>query len=144
MPRKMHPNSLANLKHGNKATQFESGSRRAVECGRKGAEVTNAKYRTQEQEAEEWQRLLNLPLNDAELGELRSFMSVKGENMVVSMAMKAKIISLALKGERWAFELVMRYALLGHEETATPEAEESSFIKALNGAAEVWNDDEKK
>lgn len=36
MPRGEHPNSRANLKKGNKATEFKKGDKRAVECARKG------------------------------------------------------------------------------------------------------------
>ena len=143
MPRGTHPNSLKNLKHGNKETQFESGSRAAVENGRKGALVTNEKKRTKKTEAEEWAQLLSLAMEDGEDEDITSFKGIQGKNITVSKAMKAKMIALALKGDIRAFELVMKYAQT-EDETATPEAEESSFIKALNGAAEVWNDDKKK
>lgn len=39
MPRGEHPNSKANLKRGNKATQFKKGDKRAAENGRKGRAV---------------------------------------------------------------------------------------------------------
>lgn len=140
MPRGMHPNSLANLKKGKR---FERGDDETRKAGKSGGINSGETRRTKKTEAEEWAQLLSLAMEDGEDEDITSFKGIQGKNITVSKAMKAKMIALALKGDIRAFELVMKYAQT-EDETVTPESEESSFIKALNGAAEVWSDDEKK
>ena len=127
-----------------KNTQFDGYT--AVENGRKGAAATNAKKSIKAKEKEEWMELLSLPMKDGRLDKIKSLADVKGANLTVSKAMKAKLVTEVLKGNLRAYELLMR--LIGMEEPEPQEASQgqsNGFVNALNGtAAEVWADEAPK
>ena len=122
---------------------FGSGNRTVSEeraLQRKGG-INSGKTRSiKAREKAEWEELLNLPMKSGKVDKIKSLADVKGANLTVSKAMKAKIVSEVLKGNLRAYELLLR--CVGIDE---PEPQESSqgqgnsFVDALsNTAAEVW------
>lgn len=113
------------------------------ELQRKGG-VNSGKSRSiKAKEKEEWAELLSLPMKTGKLDKVKSLADVKGANLTVSKAMKAKIVTEVLKGNLRAYELLLR--CVGMEEPEPPEASQeqsNSFVDALNKtAAEVWGNE---
>lgn len=127
-----------NIAEYGKNTRFDGYT--AVENGRKGAAVTNAKKSIKAKEKEEWIELLSLPMKEGELDELKSISGIKSANLTLSKQLKAVLVREALKGNLRAYELLLR--LIGMEEPEPQEASQgqsNGFVNALNGtAAEVW------
>ena len=121
-----------------KNTQFSGSS--AVENGRKGAIQGHKNKSIRAKEKEEWMELLSLPMKTGDLDDVASLADVKGANLTVSKAMKAKLVTEVLKGNLRAYELLMR--LIGMDEPEpqeAPQEQSNSFVNALNDtAAEVW------
>lgn len=110
------------------------------ELQRKGG-VNSGKARSlKAKEKAEWEELLSLPMKTGKLDKVKSLADVKGANLTVSKAMKAKLVTEVLKGNLRAYELLLR--LIGMDEPEPPEApqeQSNSFVDALNKtAAEVW------
>ena len=110
------------------------------EIQRKGGIASGKARSIKAREKAEWEELLNLPMKSGKVDKIKSLADVKGANLTVSKAMKAKIVSEVLKGNLRAYELLLR--CVGIDE---PEPQESSqgqgnsFVDALsNTAAEVW------
>lgn len=113
------------------------------ELQRKGG-VNSGKSRSiKAKEKEEWAELLSLPMKTGKLDKVKSLADVKGANLTVSKAMKAKIVTEVLKGNLRAYELLLR--CVGMDEPEPPEASQeqsNSFVDALNKtAAEVWGNE---
>ena len=140
-----HKNSLNNL-----MPIEEVNSRRTREQhskdSRKGGENSGKTRSIRAKEKEEWMELLSLPMKDGKLDKIKSLADVKGANLTVSKAMKAKLVTEVLKGNLRAYELLMR--LIGMEEPEpqeAPQEQSNGFANALNGtAAEVWADEAPK
>lgn len=118
----------------------ERSKSEARELGRKGGIASGKARSIKAREKAEWEELLNLPMKSGKVDKIKSLADVKGANLTVSKAMKAKIVSEVLKGNLRAYELLLR--CVGIDE---PEPQESSqgqgnsFVDALsNTAAEVW------
>jgi hypothetical protein len=126
-----------------KDTQYTSGCQAAVDNGRKGGIASVKSKSIRAKEIEEWIELLNLPMKESDLDELKSFSGVKGANLTVSKAMKAKLVTEVLKGNLKAYELLLR--LIGMDEPEPQEAtqeQSNGFVGALNNtAAEVWENE---
>ena len=110
------------------------------EIQRKGGIASGKARSIKAREKAEWEELLSLPMKSGKVDKIKSLADVKGANLTVSKAMKAKIVSEVLKGNLRAYELLLR--CVGIDE---PEPQESSkdsannFVDALNHtAAEVW------
>ena len=91
-------------------------------------------------EKEEWLELLSLPMKSGEVDNIKSLADVKGANLTVSKAMKAKIVAEALKGNLRAYELLLRCVGMDEPEPQeSSQGQSNSFVEALNNtAAEVW------
>lgn len=118
----------------------ERSKSEARELGRKGGIASGKARSIKAMEKAEWEELLNLPMKSGKVDKIKSLADVKGANLTVSKAMKAKIVSEVLKGNLRAYELLLR--CLGMEE---PEPQDNSqdnansFVDALNHTAvEVW------
>ena len=87
--------------------------------------------------------LLSLPMKSGKLDNVKSLADVKGANLTVSKAMKAKLVTEVLKGNLRAYELLLH--LIGMDEPESPESSQgqaSGFANALcNTAAEVWDNE---
>ena len=110
------------------------------EIQRKGGIASGKARSIKAREKAEWEELLSLPMKSGKVDKIKSLADVKGANLTVSKAMKAKIVSEVLKGNLRAYEMLLR--CVGIDE---PEPQESSqdnansFVDALNHtAAEVW------
>lgn len=115
------------------------------ELQRKGG-VNSGKSRSiKAKEKAEWEELLSLPMKSGKVDKIKSLADVKGANLTVSKAMKAKIVSEVLKGNLRAYELLLRCVGMEEPEPQEPsQGQANSFVEALNNtAAEVWaNEDE--
>ena len=133
-----------NIAEYGKNTRFDGFS--AVENGKKGAAVTNAKKSIKAREKEEWAELLSLPMKEGDLDELKSIAGIKGANLTLSKQLKAVLVREALKGNLKAYELLLR--LIGMDEPEpqeTPQEQSNGFVGALsNAAAEVWANELKR
>lgn len=121
----------------------ERSKSEARELGRKGG-INSGKTRSiKAKEKEEWMELLSLPMKSGKVDKIKSLADVKGANLTVSKAMKAKIVAEVLKGNLRAYELLLR--CVGMDEPEPPEdprGQASGFVNALcNTAAEVWDDE---
>lgn len=135
----VHPNSLKNL---NVYTSDQDREQASIN-GRKGGLARQAQRRAKEREREEWQTILSLALNEGDAEEITSLADAGSKNLTISMAMKVKMVSKALKGDIKAYEAIMRFA--GADEidiaTQTEVSVDNSFIDALNAkAVEIWNE----
>ena len=134
-----HENSLKNL-----MPIEEVNSRRTREQhskdSRKGGENSGKSRSIRAREKEEWLEMLNLPMKEGDLDEIKSLAGVKGANLTVSKQMKAVLIREVLKGNLRAYELLLRVIGIDEPEPQEPsQGQASSFIEALNNtAAEVW------
>lgn len=122
---------------------FGSGKRTVSEereIQSKGGTNSGKSRNIKAKEKEEWMELLSLPMKTGKLDKVKSLADVKGANLTVSKAMKAKLVTEVLKGNLRAYELLMR--LIGMDEPEPQEAPQSvsnSFVNALNDTAgEVW------
>ena len=110
------------------------------ELGRKGGIASGKARSIKAREKAEWEELLSLPMKSGKVDKIKSLADVKGANLTVSKAMKAKIVSEVLKGNLRAYELLLR--CVGMDEPEPPESPQdnaSGFVDALNHtAAEVW------
>ena len=110
------------------------------ELQRKGG-VNSGKTRSiKAKEKEEWLELLSLPMKTGKLDKIKSLADVKGANLTVSKAMKAKLVAEVLKGNLRAYELLLRCVGIDEPEPQeAPQEQSNSFVDALNKtAAEVW------
>ena len=132
---------------GNLMPIAEVNSRRTREQhsadSRKGGIASGKARSIKAREKAEWEELLSLPMKTGKLDKVKSLADVKGANLTVSKAMKAKIVTEVLKGNLRAYELLLR--CVGMEEPEPPEGQQgqsSGFVGALNNtAAEVWADE---
>lgn len=122
---------------------FGSGKRTVSEeraLQSKGGKNSGKTRSIKAKEKEEWMELLSLPMKTGKLDKVKSLADVKGANLTVSKAMKAKLVTEVLKGNLRAYELLLR--LIGMDEPEAPEAgqeQSNGFVDALNKkAAEVW------
>jgi hypothetical protein len=110
------------------------------ELQRKGGKNSGKARSIKAREKAEWEELLSLPMKSGKVDKIKSLADVKGANLTVSKAMKAKIVSEVLKGNLRAYELLLR--CVGMDEPEPPEGSQgqtNSFVDALNNtAAEVW------
>ena len=110
------------------------------ELQRKGGKNSGKARSIKAREKEEWMELLSLPMKTGKPDKVKSLADVKGANLTVSKAMKAKLVTEVLKGNLRAYELLMR--LIGMEEPEPQEASQTQsngFVNALNDTAEgVW------
>ena len=110
------------------------------ELGRKGGIASGKARSIKAREKAEWEELLSLPMKSGKVDKIKSLADVKGANLTVSKAMKAKIVSEVLKGNLRAYELLLR--CVGMEEPEpqeNPQDSANNFVDALNHtAAEVW------
>lgn len=113
------------------------------EIQRKGGIASGKARSIKAKEKEEWMELLSLPMKDGKLDKIKSLADVKGANLTVSKAMKAKLVAEVLKGNLRAYELLLR--CVGMDEPELPEAPQgqaSGFVSALNDTAEgVWSNE---
>ena len=113
------------------------------EIQRKGGIASGKARSIKAREKAEWEELLSLPMKSGKVDKIKSLADVKGANLTVSKAMKAKIVSEVLKGNLRAYELLLR--CVGMEEPEpqeSPQSVSNGFADALNGtAAEVWADE---
>ena len=119
----------------------ERSKSEARELGRKGGIASGKARSIKAREKAEWEELLSLPMKSGKVDKIKSLADVKGANLTVSKAMKAKIVSEVLKGNLRAYELLLR--CVGMDEPEPPESSQgvsSGFVNALNDtAAEVWS-----
>ena len=119
----------------------ERSKSEARELGRKGGIASGKARSIKAREKAEWEELLSLPMKSGKVDKIKSLADVKGANLTVSKAMKAKIVSEVLKGNLRAYELLLR--CVGMEEPEPPESSQgvsSGFVNAINDtAAEVWS-----
>ena len=110
------------------------------EIQRKGGIASGKARSIKAREKAEWEELLSLPMKSGKVDKIKSLADVKGANLTVSKAMKAKIVSEVLKGNLRAYELLLRCVGMDEPEPQEPPQEQSnSFVDALNNtAAEVW------
>lgn len=121
----------------------ERSKSEARELGRKGG-INSGKARSiKAKEKAEWEELLSLPMKSGKVDKIKSLADVKGANLTVSKAMKAKIVSEVLKGNLRAYELLLRCVGMDEPEPQEPsQGQASGFVGALNNAAaEVWADE---
>ena len=113
------------------------------ELQRKGGKNSGKARSLKAKEKAEWEELLSLPMKSGKVDKIKSLADVKGANLTVSKAMKAKIVSEVLKGNLRAYELLLR--CVGMDKPEPPESSQgqaNSFVEALNNtAAEVWADE---
>ena len=110
------------------------------EIQRKGG-IASAKAKSiKAKEKEEWMELLSMPMKTGKLDKIKSLADVKGANLTVSKAMKAKLVTEVLKGNLRAYELLLHCVGADEPEPAeAPQEQASGFVDALNRtAAEVW------
>ena len=107
---------------------------------RKGGENSGKSRSIKAREKAEWEELLSLPMKSGKVDKIKSLADVKGANLTVSKAMKAKIVSEVLKGNLRAYELLLRCVGMDEPEPQEPpQGQDNSFVDALNNtAAEVW------
>ena len=122
---------------------FGSGKRTVSEereLQSKGGKNSGKTRSIKAREKAEWEELLSLPMKSGKVDKIKSLADVKGANLTVSKAMKAKIVSEVLKGNLRAYELLLRCVGMDepeHQESSQGQA--NSFVDALNNtAAEVW------
>ena len=122
---------------------FGSGKRTVSEereLQSKGGKNSGKTRSIKAREKAEWEELLNLPMKSGKVDKIKSLADVKGANLTVSKAMKAKIVSEVLKGNLRAYELLLR--CVGMDEPEPMESSQgqgNSCVDALNNtAAEVW------
>ena len=110
------------------------------ELGRKGGIASGKARSIKAREKAEWEELLNLPMKSGKVDKIKSLADVKGANLTVSKAMKAKIVSEVLKGNLRAYELLLRCVGIDEPEPQeNSQGQGNSFVDALsNTAAEVW------
>lgn len=118
----------------------ERSKSEARELGRKGGIASGKARSIKAREKEEWMELLSLPMKSGKVDKIESLADVKGANLTVSKAMKAKIVSEVLKGNLRAYELLLRCVGMDEPEPQEPtQGQANGFIEALNNtAAEVW------
>lgn len=107
---------------------------------RKGGIASGKARSIKAREKAEWEELLSLPMKSGKVDKIKSLADVKGANLTVSKAMKAKIVSEVLKGNLRAYELLLRCVGMDEPEPQEPsQGQANSFVDALNNtAAEVW------
>lgn len=107
---------------------------------RKGGIASGKARSIKAREKAEWEELLSLPMKSGKVDKIKSLADVKGANLTVSKAMKAKIVAEVLKGNLRAYELLLR--CVGMDEPEPMESSQgqgNSFVDALNDTAvEVW------
>ena len=110
------------------------------EIQRKGGIASGKSRSIKAKEKAEWEELLSLPMKTGKLDKIKSLADVKGANLTVSKAMKAKIVSEVLKGNLRAYELLLRCVGMDEPEPQEPsQGQASGFVDALNDTAEgVW------
>ena len=110
------------------------------ELGRKGGIASGKARSIKAREKAEWEELLSLPMKNGKVDKIKSLADVKGANLTVSKAMKAKIVSEVLKGNLRAYELLLRCVGIDEpEHQGSSQDNANSFVDALNHtAAEVW------
>lgn len=122
---------------------FGSGERTVSEereLQSKGGKNSGKTRSIKAREKEEWAELLSLPMKSGRVDKIKSLADVKGANLTVSKAMKAKIVSEVLKGNLRAYELLLRCVGIDEPEPQeVPQEQSNGFVDALNhAAAEVW------
>ena len=122
---------------------FGSGKRTVSEereLQSKGGKNSGRTRSIKAREKAEWEELLSLPMKSGKVDKIKSLADVKGANLTVSKAMKAKIVSEVLKGNLRAYELLLRCVGMDEPEPQEPsQGQGNSFVDALNNtAAEVW------
>ena len=122
---------------------FGSGKRTVSEereLQSKGGKNSGKTRSLKAKEKAEWEELLSLPMKSGKVDKIKSLADVKGANLTVSKAMKAKIVAEVLKGNLRAYELLLR--CVGMDEPEPMESSQgqgNSFVDALNDTAvEVW------
>ena len=107
---------------------------------RKGGIASGKARSIKAREKAEWEELLSLPMKTGKVDKIKSLADVKGANLTVSKAMKAKIVAEVLKGNLRAYELLLRCVGIDEPEPMeSPQDNANSFVDALNNtAAEVW------
>ena len=126
--------NLKNFGEGHRTTSEER------EIQRKGGIASGKARSLKAREKAEWEELLSLPMKSGKVDKIKSLADVKGANLTVSKAMKAKIVSEVLKGNLRAYELLLRCVGMDEPEPMeSSQGQANSFVDALNNtAAEVW------
>ena len=118
----------------------------AVKNGRKGGIASGQSRRQSADIRKRLREIVNMPLNDGDIKDIKTLADAKGANLSISDAIVVKLVTMALSGNIKAMNKVTE--LLGNDPTEAQEAPQSvtsGFIDALNGtAAEVWADEAPK
>ena len=118
----------------------------AVKNGRKGGIASGIARRQSADLRKRLREIVNMPLNDGDIKDIKTLADAKGANLSISDAIVVKLVTMALSGNIKAMNKVTE--LLGNDPTEAQEAPQSvtsGFIDALSGtAAEVWADEAPK
>lgn len=132
-------NSLNNLMPIEEVNSRRTREQHSADSRRGG--IASGKARSiKAREKAEWEELLSLPMKSGKVDKIKSLADVKGANLTVSKAMKAKIVAEVLKGNLRAYELLLRCVGMDEPEPQeSSQGQSNSFVEALNNtAAEVW------
>ncbi|MBR5285394.1 MAG: hypothetical protein IKU30_00705 [Clostridia bacterium] len=129
MPRGTHPNSLANLKKGNRFTDKESARR----AGRKGAAVSNAKQHQWRTIREIAEIVGNTKIKQKKLIDQLREIGVPDEDLTNNAVILAAVYRAAIHGDLKAVEKWERY--IGQADTLL-NADEGSLAELIDGLRE--------
>ena len=115
----------------------------AKKNGRKGGIASGISRRQNADIRKRLREIVNMPLNDGDIKDIKTLADAKGANLSISDAIVVKLVTMALSGNIKAMNKVTE--LLGNDPTEAQEAPQSvtsGFVDALNGTAmEVWADE---
>ena len=121
----------------------EQSREEAVKNGRKGGIASGIARRQSADIRKRLREIVNMPLNDGDIKDIKTLADAKGANLSISDAIVVKLVTMALSGNIKAMNKVTE--LLGNDPTEAQEAPQSvtsGFVDALNGTAmEVWADE---
>lgn len=118
----------------------------ARENGKKGGVASGQSRRRKKYLKDTVNMLLALPIHPGSLNKLDSLETINDKNVTVEERLVLKQIEKALKGDPKAFSMIMALVadrtVQADVSVKTDKANDTgTFIKALNGAAEVWYDE---